>query len=161
MKKGGIAVISSLVGGIVGAAAVGKMSQDTIKEKDGKTNKFKSYYTMLNQWLCIKQQNGNLSDYFKENNYNKIAIYGLGEMGSRLISELNGTEIEVVYGLDKKVDNIFCDIKAYSLDDIENISDKVDVVVVTAIFAYDEIEEELREKFDCDIISLEDVVFEI
>jgi len=36
-----------------------------------------------------------------------------------------------------------------------------DVVIVTAIFAFDEISEELEGLFDCPIVSLEDVVYEV
>lgn len=161
MKKGVYAVVGSLIGVIGGVAIVGKFMQNVINDKGKKIDKFKSYYNMLNQWLCVKQESRNLAEYFKEKNYNKIAVYGLGEMGGRLIDELNDTEIEVVYGIDKETDNVFCDIKAYSLDDIDEIADQVDVIIVTAVFAYDEIAEKLREKIDCDIISLEDVVFEI
>lgn len=161
MKKTGIAVVSGLVGGVLGAASVGKFSQGVIVDRDKKVDKFKSYYNMLNQWLCIKQENKNLAEYFKDNNYNRIAVYGLGEMGNRLIDELKNTEIEVAYGVDKDIDNVFCDIKVYSLDDIEEAAEKVDAIVVTAIFAYDEIKEQLNEKMDCSIVSLEDVVFEV
>lgn len=159
MKKNGIAIISGLVGGAIGATSMGKLSRSIIEDRDKKIDKFKSYYNMLNQWLCIKQENRNLTEYFKENNYRRIAVYGLGEMGSRFIDELKDTEIEVVYGIDKNIDNVFCDITAYSVDELKDISDKVDAVIVTAIFAYDEIEEQLKDIVDCDIVSLEDVVY--
>lgn len=158
MKKG-VAIISGLVGGAIGATSMAKFNQNIIGERDKRIDKFKSYYNMLNQWLCIKQENRNLTEYFKENNYKRIAVYGLGEMGSRLIDELKNSEIEVAYGIDKNIDNVFCDITAYSVDDMEDILDKVDAVIVTAIFAYDEIEEQLNDILDCDIISLEDVVY--
>lgn len=161
MKKSGIAMISGLVGGIIGAASIGNFSKAVIEDKDKKVNKFKSYYNMLNQWLYIKQENRNLAEYFKKNAYKRIAVYGLGEMGSRLIDELKNTEIEVVYGIDKNVDNVFCDITAYALDKADKISDKVDAIIVTAIFAYDEIKSQLKEHGYCNIVSLEDVVFEV
>lgn len=161
MKKGGIAIIGSLIGGVVGVATMGKFSQGVIKDKDKRTSKFKSYYNMLNQWLCIKQEGKNLEEYFKLKNYKRIAVYGLGEMGNRLIDELNNTEIEIVYGIDKNVDDTFCNIKAYSIDEIGEIAESVDAVVVTAVFAYDEIKEQLKLQFDSDIVSLEDAVFEI
>lgn len=160
MKKNGIAIVSGLVGGVIGATSMGKFSRNIIEDRDKRIDKFKSYYNMLNQWLYIKQDNRNLEEYFKKNNYKRIAVYGLGEMGSRLVDELKNTEIELVYGIDKNVDNVFCDITAYSVDDIEDVSDKVDVVIVTAIFAYDEIEEQLNDILNCDIISLEEVVYD-
>lgn len=161
MKKSVIAVVSGLIGGATTAALIKNIAKDAIEEKSNKADKFKSYYTMLNQWLCIKQKNCNLAEYFKKNNYNRIAIYGLGEMGNRLIEELKGTEVEVIYGMDKDIDGILCDITAYSLDDVEQVLEKPDVVVVTAIFAYDEIKDKLSQKLEAEIVSLEDVVFEV
>ena len=37
----------------------------------------------------------------------------------------------------------------------------IDAIVVTPVFAFDEIVDSLKEKVDCDIVSLEDVVFEM
>ena len=42
-------------------------------------------------------------------------------------------------------------------DDLET----VDVIVVTAITFYEEVKEQLSEKLDCPIISLEDILYEI
>lgn len=81
-------------------------------------------------------------------------------MGSRLLDELNASEIQVAYGIDKNIDEVFNEIEVFSLDNINEATEQVDAVVVTAIFAYDEIREELEKHFDCVILSLEDVVFE-
>lgn len=160
MKKSGLAIVAGLLGGVTGAALVGKLSQQVMEDKDKRIDKFKSYYNMLNQWLCIHQQGGSLADYFKKKNYKHIAVYGLGEMGSRLLDELNASEIQVAYGIDKNIDEVFDEIEVFSLDNINEATEQVDAVVVTAIFAYDEIREELEKHFDCVILSLEDVVFE-
>ncbi len=159
MKKGFIAVLGSLAGAAAGAAAVGKFSQQIAEDKDKKINKFKSYYNMLNQWLVIRQEGGRLNEYFNKNDYAKIAVYGLGEMGSRLIDELKETKTEIVYGIDQNVENTFSGIPVYTLENVP-MDEKVDAVVVTAVFAFDEIKEQLENIFECDIISLEDVVFE-
>ncbi|MCI8508634.1 MAG: hypothetical protein HFJ06_08755 [Lachnospiraceae bacterium] len=159
MKKGFIAVLGSLAGAAAGAAAVKKFSQQKVEVKDKKVDKFKSYYNMLNQWLTIRQEGGSLSEYFDKNDFVKIAVYGLGEMGSRLIDELKGTKTEIVYGIDKNIENAFSGVQVYSLENVP-MDEKVDVVVVTAVFAFDEIKEQLENVFDCDIISLRDVIFE-
>lgn len=66
MKKSGLAIVAGLLGGVTGAALVGKLSQQVMEDKDKRIDKFKSYYNMLNQWLCIRQQGGSLADYFKK-----------------------------------------------------------------------------------------------
>ena len=39
--------------------------------------------------------------------------------------------------------------------------EEVDVIIVTAIHYYDEIEREMSEYVDCPIVSLEDVIYDL
>ena len=158
MKKGKIAVVSSIIGSIISLSGVLYYESKLIKDKQAKVDKFKCYYNMLNQWLINKQQEKSLVNYFLRNNYKKIAIYGVGEMGNRLYEEIKDSDIEIKYAIDK--------IEVGYLEDLEVVSpeeelDKVDAIIVSAIFAFDEIEEQLRSRIDCEIISLEDIIDEL
>jgi len=158
MKKGAIAVLSTVFGAAAGAAGGYYLKGKEVDEKSKKVDKFKGYYNMLNQWLILKQEGKSLTEYFKANNYKVIAIYGMGEMGNRLYDELKESDIEVKYAVDKNAAGTYSE-----LDVIEKEDDfeKVDVIVVTATFAFDEIEAEIADKVDFPIVSLEDVVYEI
>ena len=158
MKKGFIGLISGIVGATAGAVAIGFFSGKTIEQKSGKIDKFKGYYYTLNQWLILKQEGKSLDKYFKANGYSTIAIYGMGEMGNRLYDELKNSEITVRYAIDKNADNTYAELEIVGMDDEW---EKVDVIIVTAMFAFDSIEESLQKKVDYPIISLEDVVYEI
>lgn len=159
MKKGLVALIGGSIGAVIGAAAAGKFSKDVIEDKDKKVDKFKSYYNMLNQWLILAKEGKTLEEYFVENGYKTIAIYGMGEMGNRLYDELkNSTVVEIKYAIDKNAASTYSELNVIDVDDE---MDEVDAVIVSAIFAFDEIEEELSEKISCPIISLEDVVYEV
>ncbi len=158
MKKGSVAVLSALLGAAAGAAGSSYFGQKTIDQKTEKVDKFKGYYNMLNQWLLLKQEGKSLEKYFTENGYKTIAIYGMGEMGNRLYDELkNSSVVEIKYAIDKNAAGTYSELDVIDVDDE---MDEVDVIVVSAIFAFDEIEEELSAKTDCPIISLEDVVYE-
>ncbi|MCI8378498.1 MAG: hypothetical protein HFH72_08255 [Lachnospiraceae bacterium] len=162
MRKGNMLAIGVLAGGIFGVMIDKLLTKSAVKGKQVTTkDKFKIYYNTLNQWLVLKQKNKNLSEYFMRKNYKRIAVYGLGEMGNRLIDELLDTTIEVVYGVDKNINHTFCSMTVYALEDIGNASKEIDAIVVTPVFAFDEIVDSLKEKVDCDIVSLEDVVFEM
>ena len=93
-----------------------------------------------------------------KNKYEKIAIYGLSYAGETLLSELQDSSIQIAYGIDQNADSIYSDINVYSLEDS---LEPVDVVVVTAITFFNEIEKKLSGKIDCPIISLEDILYEI
>lgn len=157
MKKGLEAVISMVAGVAAGVVVSNYLSQKRIDEKSQKVDKFKSYYGMLNQWLALRQEGRNLSEYFESHAYKTVAIYGMGEMGNRLYEELQGSSISVKYGIDKNAVFPESDLK---IVDLEEKLEDVDIIVVTAIFAFDEIEEQLMLKTDCEIKSLEDIVYE-
>jgi len=159
MKKGMAGVLGGILGATAGALAVGKVTSKTIDEKQDKVDKFKTYYKMLNQWLALKQEGKSLEKYFEENGYKTIAIYGMGEMGNRLYDELkNSKVVEVKYAIDKNASSTYSELDVIDVDDE---MDEVDAVVVSAIFAFDEIEEDLGAKVDCPVVSLEDVVYEV
>ena len=156
MKKSGT-VLAAILGAIAGAVGSGYLGQKQIEQKNAKVDKFKAYYNMLNQWLILKQEGKTLENYFIDNGYKSIAIYGMGEMGNRLYDELKGTSIEIKYAIDKNADSTYSELDVFGLEDEV---EEVDVVVVTAVFAMDEIERDISENFICAVIPLEDVVYE-
>ena len=78
--------------------------------------------------------------------------------GLRLAEELENSNIEIKYGIDKNAEAICSDIDVVTMQDQLT---EVDAVVVTPIVFFNEIEKELSEKLDCPIISLEDILYEI
>lgn len=157
MKKGTVALLSSLVGGVIGFVGSDVLNNKKNAEKQERIDKFKNYYNMLNQWLILKQDKKTLISYFEENNYKKIAIYGMGEMGNRLYDELKGSNIEISYVIDQNAMLTYAEVPV--IDPEEDEFEEVDVIIVTATFAFDEITEIISGKCDCDIVSLDDVVF--
>lgn len=158
MKKGMVAALSMIVGGIAGTAAVGKVSGGIISQTKQMSDKHLALFLMMNQWVKVKQEGKNLSEYLRKNGYKRIAVYGMSYAGKTLVDELKNTEIEVAYGIDKNADSIYVDFSIYSMED--NLED-VDAVVVTAITFFDEIAQKLSDKMDCPIISLENILYEV
>ncbi len=158
MKKGLISVLSALTGAVIGAGAVGKVTAKSIDKVKNMSDKHLALFLMMNQWVKVKQESKNLSEYFEKNGYKKIAIYGMSYAGETLIDELKDSNIIVAYTIDKNADSIYSDIDIVS---VEEDLKPVDAVVVTAITFFDEIEEKLSAKIDCPIISLEDILYDI
>lgn len=113
---------------------------------------------MMNQWVRIKQEGRNVAEYLDKRGYEKVAIYGMGHAGETLLSELKDTNIEVVYSIDKNAGQIFSSIPIVTPD---NISEKVDAIIVTAITFFDEIVEQLRQKTEIPIVSLAEILFDL
>ena len=158
MNKGLISVLSAIAGAGAGATAVGKVMGDKVTSWQQLSDKHLALFQMMNQWVKVKQEGKNLSQYFEANNYKNIAIYGMSYAGETLVDELKNTNINVKYGIDKNADRIYSEIKMVSMKD--ELAE-VDAIVVTAITFFDEIAEILEEKVDYPIISLEDILYEI
>lgn len=111
--------------------------------------KMHAYYELLNVWLEMRQKGKTVVPYMKKNGFYKIAIYGMKELGHRLLDELEGTDIKVEYVIDK------CPVLGdFSLVTPEEAFPEVDVIVVTADYYYSEIKKELEKKCTYPIISL-------
>ncbi len=157
MKKGMVSVLSLMIGGVAGAVGITYFNNKAVDEKQGKIDKFKGYYNMLNQWLILKQEGKSLEKFFVDKGYKSIAIYGMGEMGNRLYDELKETSIDVKYAIDKNAASTYSELEVY---DLEQDLPEVDAVVVTATFAFKDIEKEISGVIKGRLVSLDDVVFE-
>lgn len=158
MRKATITGLATLIGIAAGAIAVKTADKKKDIRRIDKLKKMGEFYNLLIQWMSLKQEGKSLVSYFKNNGYQKIAIYGMKELGERLYDELKDSEIEVKYVIDQNADAIYADVDVFTPEDE---LEEVDAIVVTAIHYFDEIEEILEQKADCPILSLEDIVYEI
>lgn len=154
-----VGILGTVVGVIGGVSAISTLTKKQILQKTQKIDKFKNYYNISNQWLVLKQEGKSLEQFFIDNKYKTVAIYGMGELGNRLYDELkDSNNIQVKYAIDRNAASTYAEIEILEL---EAGLPEVDVIVVTAVFAFDEIEEELKKKVECQIVSLNDVVWEV
>lgn len=158
MKKGIVAILSTLAGTIIGIAAAKKIADKAVDKASLMSDKHLALFLLMNRWVQAKQEGKSLTDYFDKHMYRSIAIYGMSYAGERLMDEVKDSGITVKYGIDKNADAIYADIDILSPD--EQL-EEVDAVVVTPVFFIDEIEKVLAEKISCPIISLEDILYDI
>lgn len=169
MKKTVIVMLSGLAGVIGGILAVGQALSKQIEESEkvlskqieeteqqqnlsGKLNRL---FLLMNQWVKIKQEGFDIATYFINQNYNKIAIYGMSYVGETLLSELKNSTVKVSYAIDKNAFNLCSEIDIFMPND--ELA-PVDVIVVTAVCFYDEIKTDLEKRFKCPIVSLENII---
>lgn len=148
-----------MLGTITGGYLVWRLADKAICEQNKNLKRAQSYYDLLNQWMKLKIEGKKLEDYFIENEYKTIAIYGYAELGNRLYDELKPSKnVNIKYIIDKNKDNISSRIPIYKPEDkLPN----VDIIVITPVFAYAEIEKNLIEHVDYKVVSLYEVIAEI
>lgn len=113
-------------------------------------------YETMNQWLILKQRQVDISSFFVQQGFFKIAIYGMHYIGQRLYDELRGSSVKVEYVIDKR--NI-SNIDGLRMYDPKSNLVMVDAVVITPVFDFIEIRERLLQKLCCPMFSVEEILF--
>ena len=120
------------------------------------TDKFKRYYNLLIKWMQMREEKILLEDCFVNKQYYRVIIYGIGEIGELVYKELRKSEkISVVCGIDQN-SNLY--LEGLEIKGIDDIPINADVIVVTPVFAFEEIQEILRKKTNLNIVSLEEII---
>ncbi len=135
-----------------------RKENDNIKKLQYRIRKFREFYWVLVRWMEIHLEGIKLNDYFVRNNYQKVAIFGMKEFGQLLYKELIATGVNVPYVIDNNPSKFYTDAIVKSS---KNLIDDVDVIVVTAVYGYKEIEADLSKRVNCPIVSLETVIREV
>ena len=158
MNKVVTVVVSAMTGAALGAGFTGKAAYRKTKELEKKAERYLTLFRMMDKWVEIKQEGKNLSMYFQNHGYTRIAIYGMCLAGRTLYNELENTGITVAYGIDKSAESLYADVDIFSLD--ESL-EPVDAVIVTAVTYFEEIKKDISEKMQCPVLSLEDILYEV
>ncbi len=127
------------------------------EEDDTKLFKMNEYFSLMNEWMFKLEDGKAVASYFIKNNFKKIAVYGYGHIAKHLLFQLQGHDVKIEYIIEqfKSQNSVPYPTKTVS-DDLE----QVDVVVVTPIVEYSEIKKSVKERINCPIVSIKEVVFE-
>lgn len=155
-------IISVISGFLVGALITFLYQQNKYENKivkiEDKRDKFLAYFKLMCMWMEIENPTGDLKRYIEKSEMRTIAIYGIGRMGQRLCVELQDSNVEIKYIIDQNKNKQY---RNYAMCSLEDKLETVDAVVVTLTHDFDEIEQQLKKKIDCPIISLEELIYEV
>lgn len=142
------------------ASALEKIEQlqNQLNAQINRTNKFKKYFDLFDKWLEALERGKDISAFLRKYHYSKIAIYGMGVLGRHLYYALQDTDIEIIYVIDQNQQINSQGLKVYTMQDE---LPEVDAIIVTPVFAFEEIESKLSEKAEYPIVSLEEIIYEI
>ncbi len=155
MRTGFTVLLSGIAGAVAGAFLTGKKVSKLVNARKKKSDGQAATMHFFNQWLSAKQAGKCLADYFIQNHYKKIMVYGMGYIGERFVDELEESGIEIVAAMDRDASSIFADVPVIGVD-VE--IPEVDCIVVTPVFYFDEIYHMLRQKTEYPIVSIKDVL---
>lgn len=118
--------------------------------------KFKQYFIMLCDWIDKNFENKMINSFLKENEISTIAIYGMGKLGMLLVKEFNINGIDILYAIDRNRNA--CSDVTFPILSPDDILPDVDLIIITPINDFEDIEDSLIGKTKADIISLDDLI---
>lgn len=120
-----------------------------------KSNKFSEYFHVINLWMKKNHNHAKISDYLEKRGINTIAIYGIGQLGERLYEELNGSEVKILYAIDRNTNREYHQIPVILP---EQKFENVQMIIVTPVTEYESIKEKLGQEPNIQIISLKEII---
>lgn len=138
---------------MAGGLLVLKSALKYIRLKHRESEKNHKLYLLASEWIKKRQMKKGAAEFFRNHGFHSAAIYGMGILGERLAEELKEENIDICYGIDRR--DIPAEFPIYKIDDD---LPEADVIIVTAVYEFEEIEEILKKKTDCPIYSLEDII---
>lgn len=132
-----------------------RLIRNKVFEQKEQLEKCERQLFLLKRWVMQSKEIDSLQIYLDKNGFQKVAIYGMEHLGqclARRLADLS-PKLEILYGID--VDRVSSEIEIYRPEDI---MPEADVVIVTAISEYEVIKGELKKKFLCPVVSLEEII---
>ena len=130
---------------------------------DGDKQMYKRYkrvemqYNLLNQWMTLNEAGITLENLLEARGYQKIAIYGMANIGKHMYHALKNSSIEICYGMDRSSSGQYETIEVKKADEVV---ESVDALIVTAIADYESIKKNLENNLEFPIVSLEEILYE-
>jgi len=114
-------------------------------------------------WLYLEHRHQSIAEFLQEHGYFKIGIYGMGSLGNRLYDLLYDSDVKVVFAMDRRANDLECEIPIFCLEDerIKRYIKNVDAIIVTAASAFQAIKEEVENKYGALVLSLKNILLEI
>ena len=139
-------------------AEISAQERDELVGIKAHVDKFEHYLNILDFWMNLRENGVKLENWFIENDYRNIGLYGYGVLGKHLLRELEESSIIVSYLVDRQKNSLRAALPMYLPEDS---LPEADLIVVSATFYYDDIYRQLKNNGVKNIVSLEYIMREM
>lgn len=155
----GAGVLGLLAGALTGGYYIGHKYCLLLESARCQARKNLAIIRLYDVWMMAKENSKGIDGYLSEKDISSIAIYGMDYRGIRLFHELKDTSVIIRYGMDRNPQTRIAGLDILHPDDVK--SGNVDAVVVTAVFAFDEIKKDLEKRGFIRVISLDEILYDL
>lgn len=144
-----------LIGLFSGIVYIQKRAYQDAEKWKQFSDKHLELFLLMIEWMKVKREGKHIEDYFIKEQFQTVAIYGMSYVGECLAEELKDSHVEVRYAIDQKRKGDYQGIRIInSLEELQG----VDVIIVTAVSYFDEIQSQIMEKTGISVVSLTDIL---
>ncbi len=132
-----------------------------VGQLQGKKERLDTYYDLLVNWIkCGKII---WADILNTYGAGRVAIYGMGELGELLYDALSKENIIPEYIIDTNPNSYYVikhnsETKILAGSNVDITKKDVDMIIVTPVFQFDTIKDNLSGQTDCTIVSLKEIL---
>lgn len=120
--------------------------------------KFREMFFVLNEMMACREAGCPVGRYLKNMGIQRVAIYGGGYLGKRLMGELKEYHVEPLFFIDRNAAYLTEEIPIYKLEDAP---DNIEAVIISMVRNYDSVKKELRKKYKVDIYTIGEILGKI
>lgn len=151
-------VLGIILGMVISWQILRKSYKRKVEEKIRLSDKHLEMFLVMDKWFQKELKGKKMATWLRENKFSKITIYGMGYIGKNLYEYLKNEGFEISSLIDQKKDTSIDGIRIRTIDE-EQIP--TDVIIVTAIYYFEELEDKLKTKFKEPILSFADIVYKM
>ena len=113
--------------------------------------KFRKMFMVLNQMMEYRESGYPVGKYLKTSGVDKVAIYGAGYVGKRLVGELREHSVDVAYFIDRNADYLEETIPVYKPEDPVG---QVNMVIISLVGECEALKRDVLERYGCRVNTI-------
>lgn len=155
-------IFSGVLGIILGMAISWHFLRRVYKRKYNEmirlSDKHLEMFLVMDKWFQNEYRGKKIANYLRDNGFYNITIYGMGYIGRNLYKYLKKEGFEVSNLIDQNNNK---SVEGRKISSINDERMPTDAVIVTAIYYFEELENELKMKFKEPVFSFADIVYKL
>ena len=117
--------------------------------------KFREMFITLNMIAVCRETGCPFGKRLRDKGIQRVAVYGHGYLGKRVMGELREYQIETAFFIDRNADYLKEEVPVYKLEDAP---DDIDAIIISLVQNYNPVKRSLKEKYNIRIYTIKEIV---
>lgn len=137
---------------------ISAMRQNALLDWIALLEKFREMFMALNRIAVCRETGCPFGKRIKDKGIRRVAVYGDGYLGKRIMGELREYHIETAFFIDRNADYLEEEVPVYKLEDAPG---NIDAVIISLVQNYNPVKSILKKKYNVGIYTIREIVEDI